>query len=217
MSEDTATATVVSPPAFGLRAQALVRERVIESITLQHDLLADPLVDSLVRLSDQVIDAVRRGGKVILFGNGGSAADATHIAAEFVGRFAFDRDPMPALSLSDNVSAVTAIGNDYDYALTFARQIVALGSSADIAIGLSTSGSSPNVLSALCVARERGMFTAAFTGAQGAEVASIADLAIVVRSYSTARIQESYMLYAHIMCEPVEQELFGQPSSGSYR
>jgi D-sedoheptulose 7-phosphate isomerase len=197
-------------------AHGVIRDRVHESIAVKRNLLADALVDALARLSEQVIDSLRQGGKLILFGNGGSAADATHLAAEFVGRFAFDRDPMPALSLSDNVSSVTAIGNDYAYDLTFARQVRAFGSLGDVAIALSTSGSSPNVLNAMRVARELGMFTAAFTGAKGLEMAALADLALVVPSRSTARIQEGYMLYAHIMCELVEHEMFGQASSHRY-
>jgi D-sedoheptulose 7-phosphate isomerase len=223
MSDNRPALAVVEPPLIQsplvdpLRenrntriARGVIRQRVHESIAVKRDLLADALVDSLARLSDRVISSLRGGGKVIFFGNGGSAADATHLAAEFVGRFAFDRDPMPALSLSDNVSAVTAIGNDYAYDLTFARQLRAFGSLGDVAIALSTSGSSPNVLNAMRVARERGMFTAAFTGVKGAEMASLADLALMVPSPSTARIQEGYMLYAHIMCELVEQELFGR-------
>jgi D-sedoheptulose 7-phosphate isomerase len=208
---DTRALTVLDPPGFRETSffRALIMQRVRESITLKRRLLADEAVDALARLSDQVIDSVREGGKLILFGNGGSAADATHLAAEFVGRFAFDRAPMPALSLSDNVSAVTAIGNDYAYGLTFARQIEAFGAPGDVAMALSTSGSSTNVLSAMRVARERGLFTAAFTGINGVELASLADLALVIPSPSTARIQEGYMLYAHIMCELVEQELFG--------
>jgi D-sedoheptulose 7-phosphate isomerase len=190
-----------------------MHRRVHESIAVKRSLLGPALVDAIARLANEVVDAVRAGRKVILFGNGGSAADATHIAAEFVGRFAFDRDPMPALSLSDNVSAVTAIGNDYAYDLTFARQVKALGSPGDVAIGLSTSGSSPNVLNALRVAREKGIVSAAFTGAKGAKMAELADVAIVIPSGSTARIQEGYMLCAHIMCEVVEQTLFGFGSS----
>lgn len=213
MSDNRAALAFVSPPDISDAHTAYVRDvmsrRVQESIAVKQSLLGPALVDAIARLCDEVIDAMRAGNKVILFGNGGSAADATHIAAEFVGRFAFDRDPMPALSLSDNVSALTAIGNDYAYELTFARQLKALGSPGDVAIGLSTSGSSPNVLNALRVAREKQIFSAAFTGAKGAEMAALADLAVVIPSAATARIQEGYMLSAHIMCEIVEQTLFG--------
>jgi D-sedoheptulose 7-phosphate isomerase len=211
MSESTAPLTVVPLPLEHEHDdyRGVIRQRVHESIAVKTMLLGEALIDTLARLSAEVVQSVRNGGKVILFGNGGSAADATHVAAEFVGRFAFDRAPMPALSLSDNVSSVTAIGNDYDYALTFARQIRALGAPGDIAIGFSTSGSSANVLSAIRAAREEGLFTAAFTGVKGVKLARMADLALVVPSSSTARIQEGYMLYAHIMCELVEQELFG--------
>jgi D-sedoheptulose 7-phosphate isomerase len=210
MSENTAALSVVTEPDFGQSlARGVIKQRVRESIAVKTNLLADPLVDSLARLADQVIYSLRDGGKVILFGNGGSAADATHLAAEFVGRFAFDRAPMPALSLTDNGSTMTAIGNDYTYNLTFARQLQAFGAPGDIAIALSTSGSSPNVLSAMRAAREQEMFTAAFTGTKGGELARLADLPVVIPSPSTARIQEGYMLYAHIMCELVEQEMFG--------
>jgi D-sedoheptulose 7-phosphate isomerase len=186
----------------------LVRERVTESIEVKQQLLAGHLVDAVVKLADEVVASLRGGGKLILFGNGGSAADATHLAAEFVGRFAFDRAPLAALSLSDNVSAMTAIGNDYEYALTFDRQIRALGSPGDVAIGISTSGSSENVLNGILAARERGMFTAGLTGSRGAELAVLVDLPLVIPSKTTARIQEGYMLYAHIMCELVEREMF---------
>ena len=213
MSRPNAALSIIAPPDIeerdGTDAQLIIRQRVCDSIAIKQGLLADDLVKSLARLSDCIVDSLRAGGKVILFGNGGSAADATHLAAEFVGRFAFDREPMPALSLSDNGSAMTAIGNDYAYDLTFARQLKALGSPGDVAIGFSTSGSSPNVLNAMRVARERSLFSAAFTGTKGAKLADLADLAVVVPSSSTARIQEGYMLYAHIMCELVEQELFG--------
>ena len=213
MSDNRAALAVVPLPdteeADGQFVRGVIRQRVHESIAVKRSLLGSALVDAIARLSDRVVESVRAGGKVILFGNGGSAADATHLAAEFVGRFAFDRDPMPALSLSDNVSAVTAIGNDYAYNLTFARQLNALGSPQDVAIGLSTSGGSPNVLSAMRASREKGIFTAAFTGAKGAEMAALADLAVVIPSATTARIQEGYMLCAHIMCEVVEQTLFG--------
>src|SRR3954463_15645357 len=118
-----------------------IRMRVRESIAVKQALLVDERTEQLAAIADRIIASVRLGGKVVLFGNGGSAADATHLAAEFVGRFQFDRDPLPALSLSDNGSSVTAIGNDYGYELTFARQVLALGNVGDVAIGISTSGS----------------------------------------------------------------------------
>lgn len=209
MNENVATVTLLPQPGSELRPRALIRKRVRESIELNQHLMSNALVGVLAELAGQVALAVRSGGKVILFGNGGSSADASHLAAEFVGRFAFDRDPMPALSLSDNVPAMTAIGNDYAYDETFARQIRAFASPGDVAIGLSTSGTSPNVVRGLETARECDMFTALFTGARGSRTAGLVDLAVVVPSYTTARIQESCMLYAHIMCELVERDLFG--------
>jgi D-sedoheptulose 7-phosphate isomerase len=213
MSDQPLTLTVVPDEIElfddRLYVRGVIQKRVRESISVKRGLLADPLVDQLAQLATQVIESLRSGGKVILFGNGGSAADATHLAAEFVGRFAFDRAPMPALSLSDNSSSVTAIGNDYSYGITFARQLQAFASCGDVAIALSTSGSSVNVLNAVRTARELGLFTAGFTGSDGSELARLVDLAVVMPSRETARIQEGYMLYAHIMCELVEQEMFG--------
>ena len=209
MSETAFVPAPVADPSRDAVARAVIRRRVRESIAVKEDLLADDLVALLARLAGQVGDSIRAGGKVVLFGNGGSAADATHLAAEFVGRFAFDRAPMPALSLSDNGSSVTAIGNDYSYALTFARQVSALGAPGDVAIGLSTSGSSANVLEGLRAARARGMVTAAFTGARGTAMPAVADLCVTVPSDCTARIQEGYMLCGHILCELVEEQLFG--------
>jgi D-sedoheptulose 7-phosphate isomerase len=191
------------------QAVEVIRRRVRESIAVKAELLTDAHTEKLATIANRIVASARLGGKIILFGNGGSAADATHLAAEFVGRFQFDRDPLPALSLSDNGSSVTAIGNDYGYELTFARQIRALGRPGDVAIGISTSGSSPNVLEGLLAARQEGLYTAGFTGANGAELAALTDTCVLVPSTVTARTQEAYMLYAHIMCELVEEELFG--------
>jgi len=191
------------------RVVEVIRSRVNESIAVKAALLADARTEQLAAIADRIEASARRGGKVVLFGNGGSAADATHLAAEFVGRFQFDRDPLPALSLSDNGSSVTAIGNDYGYDLTFARQMQALGNPGDVAIAISTSGSSPNVLEGLRAARLRDMYTVGFTGANGVEMAELTDVCVMVPSTVTARIQEAYMLYAHIMCELVEEALFG--------
>jgi D-sedoheptulose 7-phosphate isomerase len=220
MSDKTVALSIVPAPDvdrdpyYGRR---LIERRVRESISVKRALLADALVARLEELSGHVVESLREGGKLILFGNGGSAADATHLAAEFVGRFAFDRDPMPALSLSDNGSSVTAIGNDYAYDVTFARQMRAFGAAGDIAVALSTSGRSANVLGAVEVARDRGLITVAFTGSEGSELAELVDWPFMMPSAATARIQEGYMLYAHILCELVEQEMFAWRSAGSLR
>ncbi len=200
--------------ATSRRSRELIEQRVADSIAVKRAMLEPELVEGLVRLSHEVTASFRAGGKLILFGNGGSAADATHVAAEFVGRFAFDREPLAAMSLSDNVSSVTAIGNDYGYDSTFSRQIRAFGAPGDVTIALSTSGTSVNVMRAIEAARESSLFVAVFTGTNGSEMAALADIGFIVPSAVTARIQEGYMLYAHILCEGVERELFGRAGSG---
>jgi len=158
-----------------------------------------------------------KGNKVLLFGNGGSAADAQHIAAEFVGRFAFDRPALPALALSVNSSSVTAIGNDYGFDYIFARQIEALGRPGDSVIGISTSGNSLNVLRAMSVARQMGLHTIALTGCDGGKLKAEAEYCIGVPSNETPRIQECHIMIGHIMAELVEQAIFYEQScvSGS--
>ena len=152
--------------------------------------------------------AFRQGRKVLLFGNGGSAADAQHIAAEFVGRFVPDRRALPAISLATDTSALTALGNDYGYNFVFSRQVEALGVSGDVAIGISTSGNSPNVIAALDAARSIGMLTIGFTGEGGGKMVSHTDILFCVPSKYTPRIQETHLTLAHILCEVVDRELF---------
>lgn len=147
-----------------------------------------------------------------MFGNGGSAADAHHIAAEFAGRFAFDRPALPALALSVNTSCVTAIGNDYEFALVFARQLEALAHSGDVAIGISTSGNSPNVLRAMASAKKIGLHTVGFTGGTGTKLSAAVDYCICVPSNETPRIQECHILIGHITSELVEQTIFHEES-----
>src|SRR5829696_2822894 len=142
----------------------LVRRRIEESIAVKQRLLEGSLADEAVQLASVTTASLRTGGKLLIFGNGGSAADATHMAAEFVGRFAYDRAPLPAMSLTENAASVTAIGNDYTYDEIFARQIRAFGQAGDVALAITTSGASRNVVSALQVAGEMGMRTAALTG-----------------------------------------------------
>ena len=152
--------------------------------------------------------AFRQGRKVLLFGNGGSAADAQHIAAEFVGRFVPDRRALPAISLATDTSALTALGNDYGYNFVFSRQVEALGVAGDVAIGISTSGNSPNVIEALDAARARGLLTIGFTGEGGGKMTTHTDILFCVPSKATPRIQETHLTLAHIICELVDRDLF---------
>lgn len=188
--------------------RALVRQRFEEGVDAKRALLDDDMVDRVADLAEVVTDALRRGNKVLLFGNGGSAADATHLAAELVGRYTMERAPLAALSLTDNASSMSAIGNDYAYEETFARQVRGLGRAGDVAIGLSTSGASRNVVLGLRAAREAGLQTAAVTGASGGELADEADLCLRMPATQTARVQECTMLVGHTLCELVERSLF---------
>jgi len=155
-----------------------------------------------------VSQAFERGNKLLLLGNGGSAADAQHIAAEFVNRFVIDRPPLPAIALTTDTSILTSVANDSAFQEIFARQIKALGKEGDVVIGLSTSGNSPNVIRALEVAKEMGIKTVALTGNDGGMLARLADIPLVVSSSSTPRIQETHILVGHILCEMVEHQLF---------
>jgi D-sedoheptulose 7-phosphate isomerase len=184
----------------------LVRSRVEAAIEVYSRLAAS--ADAIAAAADSVVQAYRGGGKLIVFGNGGSAADAQHIAAEFVGRFQLERDPLPALSLSVNTSAVTAIANDYGYEDVFARQLRGLGSAGDVALGISTSGRSPNVNGALSAGRAMGMTCIGLTGGDGGSMGELCDHLIVVPADETPRIQEGHILVAHVLCEIVESALF---------
>ncbi len=187
----------------------LIRERIQECASVQEQLLSPPFPQIIEEIAHELVACFRSGGKVILFGNGGSAADAMHVGAELLGRFRRDRAPLPAVTL-DSLSAITAIANDYAYDEVFSRQIDGLGVPGDVAIGMSTSGRSANVLRAITTARQRGMMTVGLTGADGVDLAEAADLCLRVPADDTARIQECSMLVAHIVCEIVEQEMFPQ-------
>jgi D-sedoheptulose 7-phosphate isomerase len=151
---------------------------------------------------------LREGGKILLFGNGGSAADAQHLAAEFVNRFRIERPPLAAVALTTDTSILTSIANDYDFLEVFAKQVRALGRPGDLALGLSTSGNSPNVVEALRTARQLGLKTLALSGGEGGPVAAAAELAIVVPSRSTPRIQEVHITVGHVLCDLVDFLLF---------
>jgi D-sedoheptulose 7-phosphate isomerase len=185
---------------------ALARDRVRAAAEV-YSRLADS-ADAVTAVAQSLIDAYRAGGKLILFGNGGSAGDAQHIAAEFVGRFQLERDPLPALALTVNGSALTAIANDYGYDEVFARQLRGLGAAGDVVVGISTSGGSANVIAALRAARSAGMVTVGFTGGDGGLMRAVCDHCLVVPSGDTPRIQEGHILLGHVLCELVESTLF---------
>ncbi len=166
--------------------------------------------DKMVQLAQLIGQAFREGHKVLLFGNGGSATDASHIAAEFVGRYQRDRAPLPALALGTDMAALTCIANDYAYDEVFARQVRAHGQKGDIAIAISTSGNSPNVLKAVQAAHEAGLTTVAWTGGTGGKLAGMADHVFLVPSTVTARIQESHITLGHVLCELIDEQLFAQ-------
>lgn len=167
--------------------------------------------DKVSRVIHLIVEAFRRGNKVLLFGNGGSATDASHIAAEFVNRFFKDREALPSIALNTDMSVITSISNDSDYTEVFSRQIQALGARGDIAIGISTSGNSPNVLKGVEAAKKKGLLTIGFTGGTGGKLAGMVDHPFVVPSRSTPRIQETHITLGHVICEMVEETLFGAP------
>jgi D-sedoheptulose 7-phosphate isomerase len=194
---------------FEQRVSASIRAAIAVKELLLRNAKA---VSVIAKVSGLLVETLDNGNKVLLFGNGGSAADAQHIAAEFVGRFAFDRPALPALALSVNTSCVTAIGNDYGFDLVFSRQIEALACPGDMAIGISTSGNSSNVLHGLSVARKMGLCTVALTGCTGGKLKSAVDYCICTPSNETPRIQECHILIGHIISELVEETIFHEQS-----
>lgn len=187
----------------------LIRLRLSEGADLLGSMLDDECVGEIGTVAQVTTEVFRSGGKLLLFGNGGSAADAIHVAAEFVGRYLIDRSPLPAIALAENPSSVTAIGNDYGFDEVFSRQVRALGAAGDVAIGLTTSGRSANVVAGLKAADEMGMVTVAMTGADPGPVGEVSDHCIRIPSSETPRVQEAQMIAAHIICEWVEARLAG--------
>jgi D-sedoheptulose 7-phosphate isomerase len=192
------------------RFRAAARRGLQAGIETTRALLADEAaLVAIGQMTEVLVAACRARRTVVLFGNGGSAADAQHLAAELLGRFRLDRDPLPALALGASAPATTAIGNDYGFEEVFSRPLAALTGPGAVAIGLSTSGRSPNVLRGLEVARAQGATTFAWTGADPGPAGEHADVCLRVPVASTARVQEAHMLVGHILCELVESELFG--------
>jgi D-sedoheptulose 7-phosphate isomerase len=188
-------------------ASALINHFVSESLRVK-SVFFEENKESIGRTAETIAHALKNGKKMLFFGNGGSAADSQHLAAEMVGRFGPDRAPIPAIALTTDTSILTAVGNDYGYEKVFSRQIDALGQPGDAAIGISTSGNSRSVLEALDAARAKGLFTVGFTGETGGKMLGRAEVLFRVPSRVTARIQETHLLLGHIICELIDRELF---------
>ena len=185
----------------------LVRTILKDSIKVKESVL-NTMVGDIKAAANMMASAMKKGGKIITFGNGGSAADAQHVAAEFIGRFKLERQALAAVSLTTNTSTLTSIANDYGYEEIFSRQLEGLASDNDVAVGISTSGNARNVITGLLEAKKLRIKTIVLTGSGGGEMASIADIALVVPSDNTPRIQEAHITIVHILCELVEEKLF---------
>jgi D-sedoheptulose 7-phosphate isomerase len=166
--------------------------------------------DRIVEVTHLILDAYRQGRKLLFFGNGGSATDASHLAAELVNRYRRNREGLPAIALTTDMSVITSIGNDLSYTEIFARQVQALGQKGDIAVAISTSGNSPNVLRAVEAAKRKEIMTIGFTGGTGGKLVNLVDHVFIVPSQNTARIQETHITLGHIICELVEERLFSE-------
>jgi D-sedoheptulose 7-phosphate isomerase len=190
----------------------ILRKNIEGSIEV-HSRLLEACLPAMNTAADALIAAYRAGHKAIFFGNGGSAADAQHLAAEFLGRYLRERRPLPALALHANTSAVTAIANDYGYEQVFARQLQALAVPGDVAVGISTSGNSPSVIEAVNTARQMGVFTIGMTAASGGRMRALVDVLIAAPSSETPRVQECHILVGHALCDAIETALAGAPAA----
>jgi D-sedoheptulose 7-phosphate isomerase len=191
-----------------------INQRIEEHIeTVQRILVNEQLKASIATVADEIVSCFRQGGHVFFCGNGGSAADAQHLAAEFSGKFYIDRDILPAEALHCNTSYLTAISNDYSFDIVYARLIAGLGRKGDILIGLSTSGNSTNIVKAFETCREKGILTIGFTGEDGGKMRDLSDFILAIPSTDTPRIQEAHITIGHIICEIVEATLFGKSPS----
>jgi D-sedoheptulose 7-phosphate isomerase len=191
----------------GMSLAARFHQALTDSIALKRRVLGE-LGPQVTAAAEMLAQVFKNGGRVLIFGNGGSAADAQHLAAEFVNRFQVERPPLAALALTTDTSILTAVGNDYDFTEIFAKQVRALGKPGDLAWGISTSGNSPNVADGLKTARELGLKTLALSGGDGGPVAAAADMALTVPSRNTPRIQEVHITIGHVLCDLVDYLLF---------
>ena len=183
-----------------------IKQRFQESIRVKEETL-ETQCDNIILSVEAIIDALKQNNKIIFFGNGGSAADSQHIAAEFIGRFQKERQSLPAMALTTDTSILTALGNDYGFDMIFKRQVEGLGRRGDVAVAISTSGNSKNVIEAVTQAKKMGIKTLGFTGGNGGKLAPLCDVSLVVPSSVTARIQETHICVLHIICELVEDKL----------
>ena len=191
-----------------------IKDIIAASISVKQQLLADQILLSIVKeCVNTISQAFKNGNKVLFCGNGGSAADAQHLAAEFSGRFYIDRDALPAEALHCNTSYITAVANDYSYEMIYSRMIKGIGNKGDVLVGLSTSGNSTNIVKAFETAKEKDMITIGFTGESGGKMKKLCDYLLNIPSTDTPRIQESHMLLGHIICQLVEEKLFATPSA----
>jgi D-sedoheptulose 7-phosphate isomerase len=198
-----------SLPACPVASTDRIRDDILRAIDVLDAMQRDQtLLDAVARVADAIVAALKQGKKVLIAGNGGSAADAQHIAGEFVSRFNFDRPGLPAFALTTDTSVMTAIGNDYGYEKLFARQVQAVGATGDVFWGISTSGRSPNVIRAMEEARAKGLFVVGFTGQHANAMEPLADICICVPSPSTPKIQEGHIVLGHIVCGLVESAMF---------
>lgn len=177
------------------------------------DIFVGENLEGIVSVIEVITVALKAGNKILLFGNGGSAADAQHLAAEFVNRFVIERPPLPAIALTTDTSVITSIGNDYDFSEIFSKQIRAIGQAGDIAWGISTSGASPNILKAMEAAKKIGMITIGMTGKDGGDIVKMVDYSLNVSSNSTPRVQEVHITVGHVICEMVDYKLFQKPDA----
>lgn len=192
--------------------KTLISSNLVQSI-LAKEAFVESSTDKIIQLARWIIETFNDGGKLLIFGNGGSAADAQHMAAEFVNRFLINRRPLPAIALTTDTSILTSIGNDFSFDMIFTKQIQALAKPEDLALGISTSGNSPNVVKGIVTARDMGLRTAVLTGGAttpGGELATLSDLCLNVPSDQTPHIQETHVWVEHLLCEIVEKEMFGE-------
>jgi len=183
-----------------------IKDILLESIQVKEEILRNQ-INQIADVAQLMIDCLKKDGKVIVFGNGGSASDSQHIAAELVGRFKKDRSALAGIALTTNTSVLTSLANDYGYDVVFSRQVEALGKKNDVVLAISTSGKAKNVALGIKQAKKMGIKTVALSGGDGGDIVKLADVSLVVPSKITARIQEAHITIAHIICEMIEQEL----------